>query len=56
MKFHLRAKFTDGSRHGGSLNPVKISDVLSGQQLTDFRTALASLRDAVFEANGFPDS
>ena len=53
MKFVLLIKYSDGG--GGTSQPIKISDVLTGQTLTDFRSALASLRDAAFDISNIPD-
>lgn len=52
MKFTLLISNDDGT--GGSVT-VKVTDHLSGKTLTDFRAALATLRDASFVAGGYVD-
>ncbi|MEE9395196.1 MAG: hypothetical protein V3W41_22115 [Planctomycetota bacterium] len=52
MKMSLKIRWDNGTY---AIGIVKVSDVLSGSELTDFRSALVTLRDAAFDAAGIPD-
>jgi hypothetical protein len=53
MKWRTRVTYDDGTV--GTLGGVRVSDVLSGTELSNFRAALNKLKNADFDASGIPD-